>query len=807
MYSLETDFQDFIADACQKVAPLWPLSHFVAVNPFLGYMQQSFESAAHEHQRVLNVAMLPSLGEFQQQFAAGEISESDLRAVIERVSEHVRSSLSDQGIQLEPAALIRLFDAAPQPEKPADDSDSFSAFVDSQTASDWKGMLREEAAKWCAAYDDDGQSSWKFPWQDGALYAGWRAAAQIDRNPELHGLPNFRAFVRQLPEDPHAFLQLALSELCIPEARVEPLCYRLLMTLPGWAGHLRYKDRERELRGDRGDLLPQLLAILLAYELALYQDLQDHAHWVAAWHAQLEQHRECAQECRLPLDLALRFIWQCAREEAYARQLKTQIQADSTQNHPVPDVQAVFCMDVRSERYRRALESSELQVDTMGYAGFFGLPIDHRIPGEGESQARCPVLFAPPLNSTEHQAGLAESEFAQLTFQRVDARESKRTWKRFKEAASSCFTFVETMGLSYGYELVKDAFSLHPQPQLAQGAPMINDPLSLEQRIDWAQGILQSLSLTRDFAPIILFCGHGSQTRNNPYASALDCGACGGHAGDANARLAADLLNQDLVRAGLKERGLEVPAKTVFIAGFHNTTSDVVELFKPQGLAEERLQALEAALRRASELCATERATRFFTSDGAQPNIEAVQARGLDWSQVRPEWALAGNAAFVVAPRAWTRSADFAGRVFLHDYAPEEDADATILSGIMGGPMVVGSWINLQYYASSIDNKKMGSGHKSIHNVVGGVGVAEGNECDLRRGLAFQSVHDGQQLVHKPLRLLVCIAATTARLDHIIEQNEEVRNLVENGWAHLIALGPEGRLWQRRMAGGLWLGA
>ena len=204
----------------------------------------------------------------------------------------MRSSLSDHGIQLEPAALIRLFDAAPQPEKPADDGDSFSAFVDSQTASDWKGMLREEAAKWCAAYDDDGQYSCKFPRQDGALYAGWRAAAQIDRNPELHGLPNFRAFVRQLPEDPHAFLQLALSELGIPEARIEPLCYRLLMTLPGWAGHLRYKDRERELRGDRGDLLPQLLAILLAYELALYQELQDHAHWVAAWHTQLEQHRE-----------------------------------------------------------------------------------------------------------------------------------------------------------------------------------------------------------------------------------------------------------------------------------------------------------------------------------------------------------------------------------------------------------------------------------------------------------------------------------------------------------------------------------
>ena len=156
---------------------------------------------------------------------------------------------------------------------------------------------------------------------------------------------------------------------------------------------------------------------------------------------------------------------------------------------------------------------------------------------------------------------------------------------------------------------------------------------------------MQSLSLTSDFAPIILFCGHGSQTRNNPYVRArLWClwRACG----DANARLAADLLNQDAVRAGLKERGLEVPAQTLFIAGFHNTTTDVVELFGPQELAEERLQALESALRRASELCATERATRFFASDGAQPSIEAVQARGRDWSQVRPEWALAGNAGF-----------------------------------------------------------------------------------------------------------------------------------------------------------------
>jgi len=117
---------------------------------------------------------------------------------------------------------------------------------------------------------------------------------------------------------------------------------------------------------------------------------------------------------------------------------------------------------------------------------------------------------------------------------------------------------------------------------------------------------------------------------------------------------------------------------------------------------------------------------------------------------------------------------------------------------------VVGSWINLQYYGSATDNAHFGSGHKSIHNVVGGVGVALGNENDLRHGLPLQSVQDGKKLVHEPLRLHACIAAETEVLDGILERQEHVRHLVENGWVHLIALGADGNLWARRQADGSW---
>jgi uncharacterized protein YbcC (UPF0753/DUF2309 family) len=95
-----------------------------------------------------------------------------------------------------------------------------------------------------------------------------------------------------------------------------------------------------------------------------------------------------------------------------------------------------------------------------------------------------------------------------------------------------------------------------------------------------------------------------------------------------------------------------------------------------------------------------------------------------------------------------------------------------------------------------------GGGNKLLHNVVGGIGVLEGNGGLLRAGLPWQSVHDGEDYAHEPLRLSVCIEAPRQAMTDVLKRHDGVRALFDNRWLHLFALDEAGRMaW--RYAGGL----
>jgi uncharacterized protein YbcC (UPF0753/DUF2309 family) len=392
------------------------------------------------------------------------------------------------------------------------------------------------------------------------------------------------------------------------------------------------------------------------------------------------------------------------------------------------------------------------------------------------------VLLVPPVDTCEPLAA-ADAAVAR------DHEAEAGAWKAFQNSATSCFSFVESVGLAFVAVLGKTSRPV--SPSCSRVAPDFKSA-STETRAALAEGALRNMSLTENFARLVLICGHGSQSANNPYASALDCGACGGHAGDVNARIAAATFNDPQVRAQLARKGIQIPSDTVFVAGLHNTATDDVTVFDQEHVPTSHaadLNALRTALLAAGTQTRRERAPKLGLAAVPAVSLDAaVRERAHDISQVRPEWGLANNAALIVAPRSRTAALKLDGRAFLHDYDAAADTENKVLTLILCAPVVVGSWINLQYYASRVDPQRYGSGNKILHNVIGGLGVLEGNSGDLKVGLPLQSIHDGEKFVHEPRRLTVFIDVARERIDTVLAAHNGVRELFDHGWIHLVAL-------------------
>ena len=108
---------------------------------------------------------------------------------------------------------------------------------------------------------------------------------------------------------------------------------------------------------------------------------------------------------------------------------------------------------------------------------------------------------------------------------------------------------------------------------------MIASSTPLDQKVAIVKSAFDLMGW-KQFAPLVLFVGHGSHSANNAFGSSLDCGACAASPGRHNARMLATLANETDVKQVLREEhGITIPNSTIFIGCEHNTTTDEIVLF------------------------------------------------------------------------------------------------------------------------------------------------------------------------------------------------------------------------------------
>ncbi len=622
-------------------------------------------------------------------------------------------------------------------------------------------------------------------------------------------------------------------------------------------------------------------------------------------------------------------IWQQALEFRLERDLLRKVRSwrDPQAGHPSPEgvrptAQVLFCIDVRSERLRRHVESMGGYA-TYGMAGFFGVPFRFQPYQKSFGQTQAPVLLNPRHRVRELPRAY-ELERADLHFQRQQkARSLVHLFHELKDHVITPYVLVEALGWFYLFpfvgrsffpawvrkatEVVREWFFpeiataltvakvtepealamieaeqharirkacldlLGPHTRslssetveelrqksldesrslerlgirareelginLAQEADLIRKlrtlymvntrrtrvlletimtmGFSTDEQAFYIENSLRMIGLTRNFSRLVLVCGHGSESMNNPYESALDCGACGGNRGIPNARVFVEMANSPAVRDILRKRGIDIPYDTHFLAGEHNTVTDHVDFFDLESvpLTHRRdLKRLWRDLEEAGRLSGLERLGDLpRISGGGDPGRSdaLLFRRSCDVSEVRPEWGLSGNSWFIVGTRTLASvSYDFAGRAFLHSYDPSLDPSGKNLEAILTGPLVVGQWINAEHFFSALDGIRFGGGNKIYHNVTGQFGVMWGNESDLLPGLPQQTIRDGERLFHEPVRLSVLVEASRETLKRIIENNPVLRKLVRNEWVRLVAADPGDRIFYRYACSGTWTAA
>lgn len=747
---------DNIQEASTVIGKTWPLYTFVASNPLTGYENTNFKEAVITAKNNFNANAYPSADVYIQAWKRGNID-----------SAIINNLLKENEFPESPEYYLNLLASKKEThiENPNHQLDIIMA-------------------KWLSSFMDEGLAEWEMPYKSEGFFNAWRMLVIYDSE-------TGKTDLKDIPKTSLETLEKVLKKY--NEKEYKKIFTYHLAALPGWTGYIHHRtelntDWQQEYPIDFTDYLAVRLWTAHKLNLPFIE----------------EKNTEKTDAKISKIQHIFLEAWEQSWQNKLLATLEKEANLQPLKKNKNTDAQLVFCIDTRSELIRRHIESKG-NYETFGYAGFFGIAMDYTSLEDGISRKSCPPIVNSTYNVTEIAQENKEQQFLDFKKKNNVTKFKNYFLKRMKNMIPSAFGYVEGTGFYYGLSLIsrtllprkmyhfngKNDSKVEPmcQPQINKATidNIETAGISLSEKVGIVKSAFDLMGWT-EFAPLVIFTGHGSHSANNPFGSSLDCGACAASPGRHNARMLAKLANLTEVRDFLAEfHDIKIPENTIFIGAEHNTTTDEIILFDAEvpNSHKKLVQDLKANLTKAQKTA---------TEDRLQNNNKSVsyaEKKANNWSETRPEWGLAKNAGFIVGPRSLTENTNLHSRCFLHSYQWELDTEGKALEAIMQGPMTVTQWINNHYYFSTIDNNTYGGGSKITHNITGKFGVVQGNGGDLKMGLPLQSLYSSDKnMFHEPLRLSVIIQAPISRVSEIIARNKGMRTLLDNEWIYLMVMDP-----------------
>ncbi|OZB19600.1 MAG: hypothetical protein B7X58_02455, partial [Marinobacter sp. 34-60-7] len=290
-----------LAGAAERIAPVWPLDRWIAVNPWWGLRQQAMPQASRLLQKQGSVGLLMPPEFYRDAWQSGRIEATDIDAAAREAGVEV----SDVGVE---SRAMSWLDCA----QGADASIMSAVATLTEAGGDaLEQRLREQLGALCAQFFDQRQARWKKGNSGETLFGYWHRSGL----PVLMGLlpRNLRTKTKAIPDQwPEASREMAAA-LNLTESQVTHLGHHLLLKLLGWASWCRGEDWRAGLAGAPTEHTQSLACIWLISEWLALQALpeRDQSRIRASW--------QPVDPITLGVQPEGLWIWQRAYEHAWQR--------------------------------------------------------------------------------------------------------------------------------------------------------------------------------------------------------------------------------------------------------------------------------------------------------------------------------------------------------------------------------------------------------------------------------------------------------------------------------------------------------